>query len=139
MPPNQKQAQQSGQMFVGMVILIGSVIAIVSLLLLFLSNSLVNTSYGIKDDTVAQAAATAGAEDAMLRLDRNSFVSFPTNYSIPVGSTTASVSVNTNTPSTGFITVTSTATAANHTKIVRVVLSMGGNTQVSVVSWTEVQ
>ena len=126
-------------MFVGMVLLIGSVIAIVSLLLLFLSNSLVNTSYGVKDDTVAQAAATAGAEDAMLRLDRNSFASFPTTYSVPVGSTTASVSVNTNTPSTGLITVTSTATTANHTKIVRVILSVNSNTQVSVVSWTEVQ
>ena len=128
---------REGQMFVGMVLLIGSIIALVSLFLLFLSGSLVSTSYGLKADVTAQAAANAGAEDALLKLDRNS-LSFPATYTLPVGSTTATVSANTDTPSAGFITVTSTATFANHTKTVRVVLSTGG-AQMSVVSWQQVQ
>lgn len=129
----------SGQMFVGMVLLIGSVIGIVSLFLLFLSGSLANTSYGIKYNAAAQAAAQAGAEDALLQLDRGSFVTFPASYSVPLDGTAAQVSVANNTPSAGFVTVTSTATVSNHTKIVRLVVSIADNTKVSVVSWTQVQ
>ncbi len=127
-----------GQMFVGMVLLIGSIIALVSLFLLFLSGSLVSTSYGLKADVTAQAAANAGAEDALLKIIRNS-LSFPATYTIPVGSTTATVYVNSNTPSAGFITVTSTATFVSHTKTVRVVLAGNSTTQMSVVSWQQVQ
>lgn len=128
---------RSGQMFVGMVLLIGSVIAIVALFLLFISGSLVDTSYGIKDNAAAQAAATAGAEDALLRIDRNSFASLPASYSIPVNGATAQVSVAGIIP--GSVTVTSTATVSNHTKIVRLLISIGADTQVTVVSWTQVQ
>jgi hypothetical protein len=130
---------RKGQMFVGMVLLIGAIIAVVGFLVLFLSGSLVNTSYGVKAEAVAQAAATAGAEDAMLQLDRNSFSSFPVTYTLPVGSTTATVNVNTNTPSAGFITVTSTATFSNHVKVLRAVFSVDSNTQVNLVSWQNIQ
>ena len=126
-------------MFVGMVLLIGAIIAVVGFLALFLSGSLVNTSYGVKAEGVAQAAATAGAEDAILQLDRNSFVSFPVTYAVPVGSTTATVNVNSNTPSSGFVTVTSTATFANHIKVIRVVLSVDSSSQVNQVSWQNMQ
>ncbi|MDR3402408.1 MAG: hypothetical protein P4L99_07910 [Chthoniobacter sp.] len=123
-----------------MILLIGSVIAIVGVLVLFLSGSLADTSYGVKAEAVAQAAATAGAEDAMLQLARNSISTFPATYSIPVGSTTATVNVNVDTPSAGFITVTSTAIFSNHKKVLRVVLSEDSNTtQVSVVSWQNIQ
>jgi hypothetical protein len=128
-----------GQMFVGMILLIGSIVAVVGLMLLFLSGSLVGTSYGIKAQAVAQGAATAGAEDALLQVERNSFASFPVTYTLPVGSTTATISVNTNTPSSGFVTVTSSATFSNHLKVLRVVLSVSSSTQVNVVSWTQVQ
>ena len=124
-------------MFVGMVLLIGSVIAIIALFLLFISSSLVDTSYGIKYSAAAQAAATGGAEDALLRLDRNSFTSLPASYTVPVNGATAQVNVGGVIP--GFVTVTSTATVANHTKIVQLVVSVAANTQVSVVSWTQVQ
>jgi hypothetical protein len=131
--------KRKGQMFVGMVLLIGSIIAVLGLLFLFLSGSLVSTSYGVKDEAVAQAAATAGAEDALLRIERNSFSSFPTTYTLPVGSTMATINVNTNTPSSGFVTVTSSATFANHIKVLRVILSVNTSTQASIVSWTQVQ
>jgi Flp pilus assembly protein TadG len=134
-----KEKNQKGQMFVGMVLLIGSIIAVVGLLLLFFSGSLIGTSYGVKAEAVAQAAATAGAEDALLRVERNTFSSFPVTYTLPVVSTTATVNVNTNTPSSGFVTVTSSATFSNHMKVLRVVLSVSSSTQVSVVSWTQVQ
>lgn len=129
-----------GQIFVGMVLIIGSIIAIVGFLVIFLSGSLVTTSYGSKAVTVAQAAANAGAEDAMLQLARNSFSSFPATYSLPVGSTTANVQVGKDVPSAGFITITSTATFSSHKKVLRVVLSVdSSSTQVSVVSWQTVQ
>jgi hypothetical protein len=131
--------KNKGQMFVGMVLLIGSIIAVVGFLVLFLSGSLVNTSYGVKAEAVAQAAATAGANDAMLQLDRNSFSSFPITYTLPVGSTTATINVNTNTPSAGFITVTSTATFANHVKVLRAIFSVDSSTQVNLVSWQNIQ
>jgi hypothetical protein len=133
-----EQKNKKGQMFVGMVLLIGSIIAVVGLMLLFLSGSLIGTSYGVKAETVAQAAATAGAEDALLQVERNSFASFPVTYTLPVGSTTATVNVNTNTPSSGLVTVTSSAIFSSHVKVIRVILSVNG-TQVSVVSWTQVQ
>jgi len=128
-------------MFVGMVLLIGSVIAVIGLFLLFFSGSLVGTSYGLKAEAIAQAAATAGAEDAVLQIERNSFSSavFPVTYTLPVGSTTATVNINVNTPSSGFETVTSSATFANHVKVVQVVLSVDSSTQVNVVSWITVQ
>ena len=131
------QRDRGGQMFVGMVLLIGSVIAIITLFLLFISGSLIDTGYGIKYNAAAQAAATAGAEDALLRIDRNSLTSLPASYSVPVNGATAQVSVGGVIP--GSVTVTSTATVMNHTKVVRLVVSIGADTQVSVVSWTEVQ
>jgi len=124
-------------MFVGMVLLIGSVIGIIALFLLFLSGSLVDSSYGIKYNAAAQAAAQAGAEDALLRIDRNSFAALPALYSLPVNGATAQVNVAGIIP--GTVTVTSTATVSNHTKTVLLVVSIANNTQVSVVSWTEVQ
>ncbi len=135
----EKENNKKGQMFVGMVLIIGSIIAVVGVLFLFLSGSLVNTSYGIKAETVAQASATGGAEDATLQLDRNSFPSFPVTYSVPVGSTTATVNVNTNVPTAGFVTVTSTATFMGHTKSLKVPLSIDSNAQVNVISWTQIQ
>lgn len=131
------QRGNSGQMFVGMVLLIGSVIAIVALFLLFISGSLVNSSYGIKYNAAAQAAATGGAEDALLRIDRNSFSSLPASYTVPVNGVTAQVNVAGLIP--GFVTVTSTATVMNHTKIVNLGVSVAANTQVTVDWWTQVQ
>jgi Flp pilus assembly protein TadG len=126
-------------MFVGMVLLIGSVIAIVSLLLLFLSGALVSTGYGIKSTTTAQAAATAGAEDAMLKLERGAIATFPASYAISVNGTTATVDVGNDTPTTGFVTVTSSATFANHESIVQVVLVENTSSPMSVVSWKVLQ
>ncbi len=126
-------------MFVGMVLLIGSVIGLVALLLLFLSGSLIGSSYGIKYNAEAQAAATGGVEDALLRLTRGSIASFPASYSLPVNNVTAQVKVANNTPSAGFYTVTSTATASFHTKAIRVIASTAPNGQISIVSWTQVQ
>ncbi len=126
-------------MFVGMVLLIGSVIAIVSLLLLFLSGALVSTGYGIKSSTAAQAAATAGAEDAMLQLERGAIASFPASYAISVNGTTATVLVGNDAPTAGFVTVTSTATVANHQSIVQVVMVENTSSPMSVVSWKVLQ
>lgn len=126
-------------MFVGMVLLIGSVIAIVSLLLLFLSGALVSTGYGIKNTTAAQAAATAGAEDAMLKLERGAIASFPASYTISANGTTATILVGNDAPAAGFVTVTSTATVANHESIVRVVMVENTSSPMSVVSWKVLQ
>ncbi len=99
-------------------------------------NSFIDTSYGYKALAQAQAAATAGAEDAVLRLDRNASFSSTGGYAVAVGSTTAMVTVTPSSTSPGIVTILSAATVANRTRKVNVVASVNATTsQVNIVSW----
>jgi hypothetical protein len=132
-----------GQAFLGLILLIGSIVLTVSLLIAFLTSSFVDTGYGLAASTNAEAIATSGAEDALLKLDRNPDASYPypsSGYSIPVGSSTATVYITQNSPSTGYITILSVATISNRTRKIDVVLSENqSTTQMSIVSWQEIQ
>ena len=69
----------------------------------------------VPDAETAEAAATAGVEDAMLRLARNAgFASV--GYSVPVGAWTASVSVAQSSPAAGYVTAVSAVTVSNVTR-----------------------
>ena len=132
-----------GQVFLALTFFIGGILAVAGILIAFLALSNVNTGYGAAAAYKAEAAATAGAEDGLLQLDRNA--AFSTNSSGPYSVSTASgapatVSVTPNLLSPGLVTILSTATVSGHTKKINVVVSENASTwQVSVVSWADIQ
>lgn len=133
------KSSQSGQVFFAFVIFIGGIIAVIGLLIAFYAVSSVDTSYGIAASFSAEAAATAGAEDALLQLDRNGAFS-SAGYIVSSGSSTASVVVTNPSPATTPPTILSVSTVLGHTKKIQVVASEDVSTgQVSVTSWTEIQ
>ena len=120
---------------------IGGILAGAGILLAFLALSSVDTGYGVAEAYRAEAAATAGAEDGLLQLDRNTQFSSTTAYPVSAGtSTTATVTVTQNSPSTGLATILSMATVSGHTKKINVVVSENAATgQINVISWADVQ
>src|SRR5665213_3801651 len=129
---------RSGQSFLVLVFLIGGMVAIVGVMIALFANSFVNTGFGYQTSALAEAAATSGAQDALLQLDRNaSFAS--SGYTLTVGSTTATISVTQNTPSANLVTISSTATVFAHKRTISVVLSENASTsQMTVISWQEI-
>jgi len=124
-----------GQAFLALIFFIGGIVLLIGITIAFLANSFIDSGYGYKAALQAEAVATSGANDAMLQLQRNSGFSSG-GYNMTVGSSTATVTVTQNSPSSGFITILSTATVSNRTRNVNVVLSLNATTsQTSVVSW----
>ncbi len=134
-----------GQAFLALTFFIGGILAVASILIAFLTLSSINTGYGIAAAFKAEAAATAGVEDGLLQLDRNAAFSTALmsggNYSVSsASSTTATVTVTQNSPSSGLVTILSVATVSGHTKKISAVVSENATTgQVSVISWTDIQ
>lgn len=131
---------RSGQSFIALVILIGAIVAAIGVTIAIWASTFVDSGFGYQAQAEAQAAATSGVEDALLKLDRNAEYS-STGYTLAVGSTTASVSVTQpTTTSYDFITVISSSTVSGHTSKFQVILSENATTsQVTVMSWTAVQ
>src|SRR5258708_4239847 len=122
---DREERRPEGQAFLALVFLIGSIIILLGVTLAFLVSSSVDTSAGYENVQVAEGVARAGAEDALLQLDRNVWFSpSPNPYTLTVGSSTASVTVTQSSPSTctGNITILSTATVSNRTRKVNVTL-----------------
>jgi hypothetical protein len=135
---------RGGQAFLALTFFIGGVLAVAGILIAFLALSYLDTGYGVAASFKAEATATAGAEDGLLQLDRNAAFSTVLmsggNYSISSASGAATVTVAQNTPTSGMVTILSTATVSGHTKKINVVVSENAATgQVSVVSWADVQ
>jgi hypothetical protein len=136
---------RNGQAFLALTFFIGGILAVAGILIAFLTLSSVNAGYGIAASAKAEEAATAGAEDALLQLDRNA--AFPQGsgmsnpYTITTSSsTTATVTVTPSSTSPGLVTILSASTVSGHTKNISVVVSENAFTgQVSVVSWTDIQ
>lgn len=119
---------------------IGGIVAVIGLLVAFFAASSADTGYGAAAAFTAQSVATAGAEDALLRLDRDPAFSNTSGYTVTSGSNTATVTVTQNLPSTGQATIVSAATVSAHTQKIDVVVSEDPVTdQIDVVSWTQVQ
>jgi hypothetical protein len=128
-----------GQSLLALVILIGAIIVIIGATLSFSATAFLTSSYGFQKAGVAEAAANAGAQDALLQLDRNSSFS-STGYSLPVGSSTATVSVTQNNPSTNFITILSQSTVSGSTRKISIIIGKNANSnQLTVISWQETQ
>lgn len=132
---------RKGQAFLALTFFIGGVLAVAAILIAFLALSYIDTGYGVASAFKAEAAATAGAEDGLLQLDRQGIQFSSAGYVVSSSSsTTATVTVTQNSPASGQATILSVATVANHTKKVSVVVSENAVTgQVSVVSWADVQ
>ena len=135
---------RSGQSLLALVILIGGIVAVVGITLVFSTNSFLTSQYGFRSAGTAEATATAGVQDALLKLDRNAAFATagtpPGNYLLTVGSTTATVSVTQNSPSANYITVLSQATVSVSTKKVQVILLENASTSaLTITSWQEVQ
>lgn len=131
---------RNGQAFLALVFFIGGIFAVASILIAVFSLSSIDTGYGVASSFKAEAAATAGAEDGILQLDRNTQFS-SAGYSVSTaGSIPATVTVTQNTPSAGLATILSIATVSGHTKKVNVVVSENATTgQINTVSWADVQ
>lgn len=139
-----RRITQQGQVFLTLVFFIGGIVAVIGLLIAFFALSSADTGYGASAAFTAQSAATAGVEDALLELNRNA--QFPQNstmsnpYTVSTGSATATVTVTQNLPAAGEVTIVSVSTVLGHTKKIQVVVSEDPTTsQVSVVSWTQIQ
>jgi uncharacterized protein (UPF0333 family) len=130
-----------GQAFLAVTFFIGGILAVAGILIAFLALSQVDAGYGVAAAAKAEAAATAGAEDGLLQLDRNAAFSNTTGYSVSsASSTTATVTVTQNSPSIGLVTILSVATVSGHDKKISVVVSENASTgQTSLVSWMDIQ
>ena len=123
-----------------LIFFIGGILAVAGVLIALLALSYVNTGYGAAAAFNAEAAATAGAEDGLLQLNRNAAFSSPSGYSVSAStSTSATVTVTQNTPAAGLVTILSAATVSAHTKKISVVLSENAVTgQINIISWADV-
>lgn len=129
---------KKGQAFLALVLLIGGIVVTAGIALAFIAISSVNTSYGFQNSESAEALATAGAEDALLQLDRNPSLSNTTGYTITLPAGTATVTITQNSPSSGQIYILSSAAVSNQTRKIGVVVSETATGQTSVVSWGDV-
>ncbi len=128
-------ARRGGQTFLALVFLIGGLIATVAITFAILSVSFAGQTYAFQSATVAEAAATAGVEDAQVQLIRNSSFSSG-GYTVNSGAANASVVVTQNSPATGFVTVVSASTVAlNIRKIQAVFYENASTSQISLASW----
>ena len=132
----------AGQAFLSMTILIGGIIVAAGIFFAFFVASFIDSGYGLQASYVAEAAATAGVEDVILQLSRNGAFSGPSGYStpytVPVGSNTASVTINA--PSSGLITILSASTVSLRVRKITAVVSEDSLTnQIKLISWQETQ
>lgn len=124
-----------GQTALSLVLIIGAVITIVGSTLAFLIFSFLNSSFGYQAAQRANAVATAGVEDALLRLVRNKDFGDTAGYSVALGSDAATVSVTQN-PGASLAYVSSSAVVSYRRRTLQVIVSITTSTgQVSVVSW----
>src|SRR5262249_34925926 len=131
--------RRRGQSFLGLVLIIGGIVAAVGIFIAFLALSAGDTGYCYGASVDAEAVAIFGGQGGVLPLHRKLYF-FSGGYTLPVGSSTASVMVTQNAPSSGFATIVSSATVVGRTRKISVVMSIATTTdQASVVSWTETQ
>lgn len=111
---------------------------VIAAILTFLVVSFINSSFSYRASTQAMAIASAGVEDAMLRLIRNKDFS-SASYCVPdssCGSTDATVSVTQNSPVSGFATIVSSARVSRRERKIKATVSVASSTgEVAIVKW----
>ncbi|OGY97336.1 MAG: hypothetical protein A2122_01480 [Candidatus Liptonbacteria bacterium GWB1_49_6] len=131
---------RKGQATLSLAILVGGTAVLIGLTLAFLTISFTNSSSGFQSAERALAVASAGADDALLRLVRNK--DFPSSkYTLEVGSGNhiATVIVQNSSPVFNRVTITSQATVGVAQRKIEVIAEVDGDTgKMSVISWRQV-
>jgi hypothetical protein len=138
----EKDARRSGQAFLSSILFMGGIMMVIAAIVVYLAIAFVNSGYGSQSSEIAEAAATAGANDAFMRIARNS--PFPSStYSVAVQNNTAMVTIA---PYpvyplvAGTVTVLSRATVGGRVRKINLVISVSSSTgQSTMVSWRDVQ
>jgi hypothetical protein len=135
----QRKRKSSGQAFLSTILLMGGIMLVAGVVVAYLAIAFIDSGYGLQSSEVAEATATAGANDAFMRIVRNSDFS-STGYTLAVARNTANITVTQNVPSAGLATIFSTATVGGRTRKINVVISITSSTgQSTMLSWQEVQ
>lgn len=123
-----------GQAALSLVFLVGGITVVLGATLALLAYSFLSSGYGFEASQRAYSAARSGAADGILQLVRNkSYAS--AGYTVPTGTTSATVTVTQNSPTTGQVTITSAATVALRLRTVRAVAAVDTTTgQVTILS-----
>lgn len=121
------------------MLVVGGVLVVIAATVAVLATTFIDSGYGLQASNKAESVATAGANDAYLRLVRaGSFSSGGYTVTMPEGS--ATVSVAQGSPAVGEATVLSTATIGGRTRKINAVFGVSSSTgQVTSVSWQDVQ
>jgi outer membrane cobalamin receptor len=133
------EADSSGQAFLSTVLVLGGIIVVIAVTIAMVASTFIDSGYGSQALARAEATATAGVNDAFLRLVRTSSFS-SSGYDVTVPGGTAVVTVTQNSPIAGDVTVLSSATVSGRTRKISAVFSVNLSTgHVSPVSWQDVQ
>ena len=116
-----------GQATLALVFLVGGIVISAAITMAILAISFINSGFGYQSSNRALAAAYAGAEDAYLQLLRNKDFSAG-GYEVPVGSSTAEVTVVQNSPAAGQVKIISSAAAQNYRRRIQAIVSMATST-----------
>ncbi|MDO8504566.1 MAG: hypothetical protein Q7S36_01810 [Candidatus Liptonbacteria bacterium] len=120
-----------GQTALSLVFLIGGVALLISVTMTLVAMSFLNSTLSFQASNRAMALALSGAEDALLRLDRDpTFNSTSTGYIVPIGCAVgcSNVIVTRDSPVVGQTTIDSTATILASRRKIRAVASIDQNT-----------
>jgi len=120
------------------IIIMGSIILEIAVVGAFLAYLFSQSGYGLRLSAEALNAARAGAQDAILRVVRNKDFS-SSGYTLTNNGRDATVVVLASTPTSGFTTVTSDASALSRRKKIKVVLTIDSLTgKVDIISYEEI-
>jgi len=129
----------AGQAFLSTILIIGGISIIIAAAVAVLAATFSDSGYGLQASDRAEAVATAGVNDAYLRLVRTSSFSSG-GYAVTMPEGSATVSVTQGSPLTGEATVLSSATVGGRTRKINAVFSVSSSTgQVMSVLWQDVQ
>jgi hypothetical protein len=133
---NTARENAAGQAFLSTVLLIGGIMIVIAAAVAVLAATVLDSGYGLRASNKAESVATAGVNDAFLRLIRtSSFSSGGYTVTVPEGSAAVSV-----TQSGGAATVLSSATIGVRTRKISAMFSISSSTgQVMLVLWQDVQ
>lgn len=121
------------------VLIVGGVMIVIAAAVAIIAATFVDSGYGLQASDRAESIATAGVNDAFLRLVRvSSFSSSSYMVTVPEGS--ATVAVTQGSPLAGEATVLSSATVGGRTRKINAVFGVSSSTgQVVLVLWQDVQ
>ncbi len=126
-----------GQAALSLVFLIGGIIILVGVSLTFIVVSFIGSNYGFQMSNRALAAASGGANDAVIKLLRDKDFS-SAGYTVTIGSDSAAVAVTQNSPIAGQAKIISTGTASSYQRKIQAVAAVNATTgQVQLVSWEQ--